>query len=72
MLSDPEYREIIRRRAILQGDIDGAERDEDIYDKMKAAAHDRRVEAEACLDLYVNGYLKDAIAEYEAAHPPEE
>lgn len=72
MLTDAEYQEIMRRRTILQGSIDGAERDEDNYDKMKKAASDRKAEAGASLVLYMDGYLKDAIEEYEAAHPPEE
>lgn len=71
MLSDAEYQEIIQRRGVLKGNIDGAGRDEDNYDQMKKAAHDRKVNAEARLELYDN-FLSDAVEEYEAAHPPEE
>ena len=70
MLSDAEYREIMRMRAVLGGNIEGAERDEDKYDQMKKAAHARKEDADARLSLYDN-FLSDAVEEYEAAHPPE-
>ena len=71
MLSDCEYKEIMNRKAILQGNIEGAERDKTKYDDMKKAAQANKECLEGALSLYTN-YLHDAIAEYEAAHPPEE
>jgi len=71
MLLDAEYQEIMQRRAVLQGNIEGAERDEDRFDQMKKAAHARKEDAEARLNLYDN-FLSDAVEEYEAAHPPVE
>lgn len=70
MLTEAEYREIMQRRTVLGGIIDGAARDKEKYDDMKKAAQANKEEAEARLSLYIN-YLADAIAEYEAAHPPE-
>lgn len=71
MLTDAEYGEIMRQRNILVGSIEGAEGDEDNYDQLKKAAHDRKLEAEARLSLYTN-FLSGAVEEYEKAHPPEE
>lgn len=71
MLSDAEYREIKQRIGVLQGIIDGAERDENKFEGMAKAAHDSKEEADARLSLY-NNYLSDAVKEYEDAHPPEE
>lgn len=70
MLSDAEYREIMERRRVLEGIMDGAERDEDKFEEMAGAAHTRKEDAEARLTLY-NNYLNDAVEEYESAHPPE-
>ena len=70
MLTAAEYREIMQRRAVMQGIIDGAARDEERYDQMKKAAHANKVECETRLELYTN-HLSDAVDEYEAAHPPE-
>jgi len=71
MLTDAEYQEIMQRRAILQGNIDGAERDEEKFEDMAKAAHARKEDAEARLELYDN-FLSDAVEEYLEAHPPEE
>lgn len=71
MLSDAEYREIKQRIGVLQGNIEGAERDEDNYDGMKKAAQARKEDAETRLSLY-NNFLSDDVEEFEAAHPPEE
>ena len=60
MLTEAEYREIMQRRTVLQGIIDGAERDEDKYDDMKKAAHANKVDCEARLSLYTN-HLQAAI-----------
>ncbi len=70
MLTEAEYREIMQRRVVMQGIIEGAERDEDKYDDMKKAAHANKVDCEARLSLYTN-HLQSAIDEYEAANPPE-
>ena len=70
MLTEGEYREIKQRIVVLQGIIEGADRDTDKYDDMKKAAHANKVDCEARLSLY-NNYLADAVAEYEAAHPTE-
>lgn len=71
MITDAEYQEIMQRRVVLQGNIDGAERDKERYDGMKKAAQDRKAVAEDRLLLYTN-HLNDDVKEYEAAHPPEE
>ena len=70
MLSDAEYREIMQRRGVLRGNIEGAERDEDKFEDMAKAAHARKVDAEARLSLYDN-FLSGAVKEYDDAHPPE-
>lgn len=70
MLTDAEYRHVIRHRAALQQEIDSANEEEDKYDQLKVAAHDRKVSSEAEMSFYTN-FIKDAIDEYEAAHPPE-
>jgi len=70
VLTDVEYRYIIRHRAALQQEIDSAESEEKQYNGLKVAAHDRKVSAEGEMSLYTN-FLKEAIDEYEAAHPPE-
>ena len=70
MLSEVAYQEIMQQRAVLKGNIEGAERDKEKYDQMKKAAQDRKEVAEARLTLYIN-FLQDAVEEYEAAHPPE-
>jgi len=71
MLTDKEYQEIIQRRRVLEGNIEGAERDKDKFDQMKKAAQARKEDAKARLLLYTN-YLSDAVKEYEKAHPPKE
>ena len=70
MLTDTEYGYIIRHRTALQQEIDSAEAEEDKYDQLKVAAHDRKVFSEAEMTFYTN-FLKDAIKEYEAAHQGE-
>lgn len=70
MLSDAEYQEIMQRRAILQGDINGCEADEAKYEKMAKARHAEKLNAEARLELYTN-HLQSAVDEYEFAHPPQ-
>ena len=70
MLTEAEYREIKQRIAVLEGIIEGADRDTDKYDDMKKAAHARKEDAEARLSLYDN-FLSGAVEEYEAAHPPQ-
>jgi len=70
MLSDIEYQEIMERRRVLEGIMEGAERDKDKYQDMKKAAIDRKQDANARLTLYDN-FLSDAVKEYEDAHPPE-
>lgn len=70
MLSDCEYREIMKRQVILEGGIQGADRDVEKYEKMKEAAEENRECMRDSLSLYIN-FLHDAIVEYEAAHPPE-
>ena len=71
MLSDVEYQEILERRRVLEGIIEGAERDKDKYQDMKKIAIDKIKDAGARLLLYDN-FLSDAVKEYEDAHPPEE
>ena len=71
MLTDVEYGEIMERRRVLNGIMEGGEKDGDKFDQMKKAAHARKVDAEARLGLYDN-FLSDAVEEYEAAHPPVE
>lgn len=70
MLSDAEYRNVIRNRTALQGRIDAAERDKVEYDRLKVAAQATKDMFAEEMSLYTN-FLKDAIDEYEAAHPPE-
>ena len=70
MLTATEYKEIMQRRTVLQGIIEGAVRDKERYDAMKKAAQANKEDCEARLSLYTN-HLQDAIDEYEAAHPPE-
>ncbi len=70
MLNDCEYKEISNRQAVLEGCIQGADRDVEKYEKMKEAAQENRECMVGALSLYTN-FLHDAIAEYEAAHPPE-
>ena len=71
MLSDAEYREILQRRQVLHGIMEGGERDEVKFETMAKAAHVRRETAEASLQLYINRLSGD-VKEYEEAHPPEE
>ena len=71
MLTDAEYQEIIQRRRVLKGNIEGAERDKEKFDQMKKAAQARKEDAKERLLLYIN-FLSDAVKEYEEAHPPEE
>jgi len=70
MLTDKEYQEIIQRRRVLEGNINGAERDVVKHRAMAKAARGRKEDAEARLLLYTN-HLSDAVKEYEKAHPPE-
>ncbi len=70
MLSDCEYKEIINRQAVLEGNIQGADRDVEKFEKMKEAAQENRECMVSDLSLYIN-CLHDAIVEYETAHPPE-
>jgi len=71
MLTDKEYQEIIQRRRVLEGNIDGAERDVVKHRAMAKAARGRKEDAKARLLLYDN-FLSDAVKEYESAHPPVE
>jgi len=70
MLSDAEYRHIIANRSALQGKIDTAERDKEEYDRLKKMAQATKDRFAEEMTFYTN-FLKDAIKEYEAAHPPE-
>jgi len=70
MLSDREYQEIMERRRVLEGIMEGGERDEEKFEEMAGAAHARKEDAEARLTLYDN-FLSDAVKEYEDAHPPQ-
>lgn len=70
MFTPAEYEYVIRHRTSLQQELDSAEAEEDQYDQLMVAAHDRKVFAEAEMSFFTN-FLKDAIDEYEAAHPPE-
>ena len=69
MLTEAEYRHAIRHRTELQQEIDSAENEEDKYDQLKVAAHDRKVFYKAEMSFYTN-FLKKAIEEYEKAHSP--
>ncbi len=71
MLTDMEYQEIMERRRVLKGIMEGGERDEDKFEGMARAAHTRKVDAEVRLGLYDN-FLSGAVKEYEDAHPTEE
>ena len=70
MITDAEYQEIMQRKTVLQGIIEGADRDEEKYGAMKQAAHANKVNCEARLELYIN-HLQSDVEEYEATHPPE-
>ena len=71
MLSEAEYRHIISNRNTLQQRIDQADVDEDYYDGLKKDAHARKETLIAEMLVY-NGFLGDALEEYEEANPPEE
>ena len=70
MLSDVQYRHIIAGRSALQGKIDTAERDKEEYDRLKKLAQATKDRFSEEMSFYTN-FMKDAIEEYEAAHPPE-
>ena len=71
MLTDAEYRHVIRHRGALQQAIDRAEEEKEQYNALKVAAQGRKDFAEAEMSFYTN-FIKSAIDEYEEAHPPEE
>lgn len=71
MLTTAEYNEVMQGKAILQGEIDRAEKDRQEYDQLKDGAANRHDMFEARMSFYTN-YLSAAIEEYEAAHPLEE
>ena len=68
MLTSAEYGYIIRHRTSLQQEIDAAEAEKEQYDGLKKAAQDRKDFLKAEMTFYTN-FLKEALEEYEAAHP---
>ncbi len=71
MLTGAEYRHAIRSRTALQGKIDAYEAESGNLENMKEATDAAKEHLEEEMSFY-NGFLGDAIEEYEAAHPPEE
>ena len=71
MLSDDEYRHIMRNWSVLKDQIKEMARQEVFHEKKYVrceAEKDRLLEEEKFYSNFVGG----AIADYEAAHPPEE
>ena len=71
MLTDAEYRHLIRSRGILQGKIEAYEAESGDLENRKEDIDAAKEHLEEEMSVY-NGFLGDAIEEYEAAHPPEE
>ena len=71
MLTTVEYQEIMERRGVLEGIMEGGARDEEKFKTMAKAARARTVDAKERLLLYIN-FLSDAVKEYEDAQPVEE
>ena len=70
MLTDAEYKEIMENKRELELQIVQAEADQQYHDELKDAADARKDHLDLRMSLY-NNFLAAAIAEYEAAHPPE-
>jgi len=71
MLSEAEYRHLIRNKEILEGKINSANTDKETYDVLKKKAKALKEHLEQEMSTY-NGFVGDALEEYEEAHPPEE
>ena len=69
MLTDAEYGHILRNRSALEGRIRVKELEEDEHAQAKIVAHAEVEVLKGEMLLYTN-FLKDAIKEYEKAHPP--
>lgn len=69
MLTDAEYREIIENRNTLQGRIDAHQAEYDRLSKQREKVKESGLALKVQMTLYTN-FLKDAIEEYEVAHPP--
>lgn len=70
MLTDAEYREIIQNRNTLQGRMDAHLAEYDKLGVLREKVKESGLALKDQMDLYTN-FLKDAIEEYEEAHPPE-
>jgi len=74
MLTDAEYRHIIRNRSVLEGRIKTKEREEDEHTQAKQAAHTELESLKDEMAVYTNllkGFI-DEYEEYQRTHPPEE
>ena len=70
MLTDAEYKEVIQNRNTLQGRIDAHQAEYDRLGVQREKVKESGLALKAQMGLYTN-FLKGAIDEYEAAHPPE-
>lgn len=70
MLTDAEYHYVIRHRTALQQEIDAKRSEYDDLGERREKVKDDGLALREEMTFYTN-FLKNAIDEYEAAHPPE-
>lgn len=71
MLSTDEYSHLMRNWSVLKDNIKEMARQEVFHEKKCKECEDRKDALLREEDFYTN-FLKDAIGEYEEAHPPPE
>ncbi len=71
MLKINEYQELMQNKALLVSQMNNLDAERENLETMKEAKDALHEQLVLRLELYTN-FLSDAIAEYEAAHPPEE
>ena len=71
MLSTDEHRHIVQNWSVLKDQIKEMTRQETFHEAKCVECETRKDQLEREEDFYTN-FLKDAIEEYKAAHPPEE
>jgi len=71
MLTDAEYREIIKCRNALRGQIEAKQREYDELGELRDRVGEIGDVLKEQRELYTN-FLSDDLDEYESQHPPEE
>lgn len=71
MLSEGEYRHIMRNWSVLKDQISDA-KNQRKYHHDKAQGYKDLADRLQLEEEFYTNFLKDAIEEYEAVHPPEE